>query len=53
MTSLKEFLTELAQDPKRLGEFIHDPEKMMMGADLSDEDQKALKSGFTRPCGRI
>jgi hypothetical protein len=43
---LREFLSELATNPTKLGEFIHDPETAMTAAKLSDEDQAALRSGF-------
>ena len=43
---LREFLSELATDPKKLGEFIHDQEAATTAADLSDEDKVALRSGF-------
>jgi hypothetical protein len=46
MADLKEFLASLATDPRKLGEFIHDPESAMSAADLSDEDKAALRSGF-------
>ncbi len=47
MATLKELLSELAQDPQRLGEFILNPDAVMEAAELSDEDKHALKSGFT------
>ena len=46
MAELREFLSELATDPQRLGEFIQDPEGAMTTAELSDEDKNALRSGF-------
>jgi hypothetical protein len=46
MANLKDFLTELATDPKKLGEFIHNPEAAMATEGLSNEDQAALRSGF-------
>jgi hypothetical protein len=46
MAELREFLSELATDPQRLGEFIQDPEGAMTAAELSDEDKNALRSGF-------
>jgi hypothetical protein len=46
MVELKKFLAELAVDPVKLGEFIHDPNAAMTAAELSDEDKDALKSGF-------
>jgi hypothetical protein len=47
MATLKEFLSDLAQDPQRLGEFILDPDAAMDAAELNDEDKDALRSGFT------
>ena len=47
MATLKEFLTELAINPHKLGEFIHDPEAAMKVANLSDVDKAALGSGFS------
>ena len=46
MAELKDFLAELAINPKKLGEFIHDPEAAMTKAELSKEDKAALLSGF-------
>jgi hypothetical protein len=46
MAELREFLSELATNPSRLGEFIQDPEAAMTAAELSDEDKTALQSGF-------
>ncbi len=46
MAELRDFLSELATDPQRLGEFIQDPESAMTAAELSDEDKNALRSGF-------
>jgi hypothetical protein len=46
MAKLKNFLSQLAEDPKKLGEFIHDPEAAMNAAKLSDNDKAALRSGF-------
>src|SRR5215472_4193764 len=46
MADLKEFLAELAIDPQKLGEFIHDPESAMEAAGLTDNDKAALRSGF-------
>ena len=42
---LKDFLTELAANPKKLGEFIADADKAMKAVDLPAEDQEILKSG--------
>ena len=47
MATLRELLSELAQNPQRLGEFILDPDAVMDAAELSDEDKRALRSGFT------
>ncbi len=47
MGTLKEFLTELAVNAQQLGAFIHDPDAAMEAAELSEEDKRALKSGFT------
>jgi hypothetical protein len=46
MAKLEDFLAELAINPQKLGEFIHDPEAAMHDAGLSSEDQAALRSGF-------
>ena len=46
-TGLKEFLSNLATDPRKLGEFLHEPEAAMSAANLSEEDKTALKSGFS------
>jgi hypothetical protein len=46
MATLKDFLSELAIDANKLGQFIHDPEAAMTAAQLSDEDKAALRSGF-------
>lgn len=46
MAELKDFLAELATTPEKLGQFIHDPDDTMKNAELSEEDQAALKSGF-------
>jgi hypothetical protein len=46
VAKLKDFLTELAIDPKKLGDFIHDPEAAMTAAGLNDEDKAALRFGF-------
>jgi hypothetical protein len=44
-TGLKEFLSNLATDPRKLGEFLHEPEAAMSTANLSEEDKTALRSG--------
>src|SRR5437667_5746836 len=44
-TGLKEFLSNLATDPRKLGEFLHAPEDMMSAANLSEGDKAALRSG--------
>jgi hypothetical protein len=44
-TSLKEFLSNLATDPRKLGEFLHAPEAAMSAAKLSEADKAALRSG--------
>lgn len=46
MANLIDFLAELAINPQKLGEFIHDPEAAMSAEGLSSEDQAALRSGF-------
>jgi hypothetical protein len=46
MATLEEFLSDLAVNAQRLGEFIYDPESAMTAAELSDEDKNALISGF-------
>lgn len=46
MATLKEFLSQLALDASKLGEFIHDPEASMTAGELGDEDKGALRSGF-------
>lgn len=46
MATLREFLSELATDATRLGEFILDPDASMSGAELSEADKAALRSGF-------
>jgi hypothetical protein len=46
MATLREFLSELATDPTRLGEFILDPDAAMSAAELSEADKAALRSGF-------
>jgi hypothetical protein len=44
-TGLKEFLLNLATDPRKLGEFLHEPEDAMSAANLSEADKIALRSG--------
>ena len=44
-TGLKEFLSNLAIDAHKLGEFLHEPEAAMSAAALSEEDKAALRSG--------
>jgi len=44
-TDLKEFMSGLATDPRKLGEFLHEPEDTMSAANLSEEDKAALRSG--------
>ena len=44
-TSLKEFLSILATDARKLGEFLHEPEAAMSAANLSVLDKAALRSG--------
>ena len=46
-TSLKEFLSNLATDPRKLGEFLHAPEAAMSAANLSEADKTALRSGVS------
>jgi hypothetical protein len=46
-TDLKEFLSNLAIDPRRLGEFLHVPEPVMSAANLSEADKTALRSGVS------
>lgn len=46
MATLKQFLTDIASNPEKLGRFIHNPGKAMKDARLSKQDQDALKSGF-------
>jgi hypothetical protein len=43
--SLKEFLSILATDARKLGEFLHQPEAAMSAANLSELDKAALRSG--------
>jgi len=42
MSELKDFLAKLAVHPEELGKFIHDPEKAMKEAELSNGDKSAL-----------
>ena len=44
-TSLKEFLSILATDARKLGEFLHQPEAAMSAANVSELDKAALRSG--------
>jgi chaperonin cofactor prefoldin len=44
-TDLKEFLSKLATDSQKLGQFLHEPETAMSAANLSEPDKAALKSG--------
>lgn len=46
-TDLKEFLSNLATDPRKLGEFLHAPEPLMSAANLSEADKTALRSGVS------
>ena len=46
-TDLKEFLSNLATDPRKLGEFLHDPEAAMSVGNLSEADKTALRSGVS------
>ena len=46
-TDLKEFLSNLATDPRKLGEFLHAPEPVMSAANLSEADKTALRSGVS------
>ncbi len=46
-TDLKEFLSNLATDPRKLGEFLHTPEPVMSAANLSEADKTALRSGVS------
>ena len=38
-TDLKEFLSNLATDARKLGEFLHEPEAAMFAANLSEEEE--------------
>jgi hypothetical protein len=44
-TELRDFLADLATDPKSLAGFIGDPDAAMEQADLAEEDRKLLRSG--------
>jgi len=46
-TDLKEFLSNLATDPRKLGEFLHVPEAVMSAVNLSEADKTALRSGVS------
>src|SRR5207248_6411182 len=46
-TDLKEFLSNLATDPRKLGEFLHAPEAVMSFGNLSEADKTALRSGVS------
>ena len=46
-TKLKEFLSKLATDARKLGEFLHDPEAAMSVGNLSEADKTALRSGVS------
>lgn len=46
-TDLKEFLSNLATHPRKLGEFLHAPEPVMSAANLSEADKTALRSGVS------
>src|SRR5947207_10682732 len=46
-TDLKEFLSNLATDPRKLGEFLHAPEAVMSFGNLSEADKTALRSGLS------
>src|SRR5437762_12557509 len=46
-TGLKEFLSNLATNPQKLGEFLHEPEAAMSAANLSEADKAALRSGVS------
>jgi hypothetical protein len=46
-TDLKEFLSDLATDPRKLGEFLHTPEVVMSATNLSEADKTALRSGVS------
>ena len=46
-TGLKEFLSNLATDPRKLGEFLRAPGPVMSAANLSEADKTALRSGVS------
>jgi hypothetical protein len=46
-TDLKEFLSNLATDPRKLGEFLQAPEAVMSAVNLSEADKTALRSGVS------
>ena len=46
-TDLKEFLSNLATDPRKLGEFLNAPEAVMSFGNLSEADKTALRSGVS------
>ena len=46
-TDLKEFLSNLATDPGKLGGFLHAPQDTMSAANLSEADKTALRSGVS------
>src|SRR5207249_11720394 len=46
-TDLKKFLSNLATDPRKLGEFLHTPEVAMSATNLSEADKTALRSGVS------
>src|SRR5205823_12906742 len=48
---LKEFLSNLATDPRKLGEFLHAPEAVMSATNLSEADKTALTSGVSGMVG--
>jgi hypothetical protein len=43
--SPKQFLTELAADPEKLGKFILDPEAAMKAASIAKEHRAHIKNG--------
>ncbi len=42
----KQFLTEIATDPHKLGRFIHDPEGMMDAAKVSRKDRVHIRNAI-------
>ena len=46
-TDLKNFLSNLATDPRKLGEFLHTPEAVMSATNLSEADKTAVRSGVS------